>query len=1670
LESLLPSNHVYKTQVHQDLDLLSDNHLFTLDNNGTLKTATTFDYETNASTYTIGVQVINKFYTSLVKKFTITLLDINNSTSINNTNFITAMDLWFSNQGVSEDNYGNIIDWNLSDVSLSGFTFSNAEKGRIHEVLGSNPTWSIDWREFVDINDTNFHTAVDMWFDNWKDANATYGHITDWNTSAVTNMNRAFYNRSDFNENVGNWDTSSVINMASMFSGAHSFNQPIGSWDTSSVTDMRWMFMGASSFNQPIGDWNTSKVGFLRSMFRQATSFNQPIGSWDTSLVTDMTRLFWSATAFDQSIADWNISSVEAFYEIFTGANELSKENKGLIHQAFSSKSDWSYDWSQFVPPRNLSPLAQLSISENQPIASVVGEFNATDANDGNITYHFVNGENNNSLFILDTNGTLKTTTTFDYENNASSYTITVQAKDELNASIEGNFTVSLLDVNLSTPLNDSNFMSAINLWFSNQAVAKDHYGHISEWNVSSVTNMTGAFKNRTDFNKNIGNWDTSAVINMSKIFSGASTFNQPIGEWDTSSVTTMSYMFHEALAFNQPIGNWNTSSVTSMDRMFHGVDAFDQSLEDWNVSNVSDFTYMWKLPNPLSNSNKRLIHENFSQNQNWSFYWSPFIPPRNLAFLATLSILENQPIGTIVGEFNSTDANEGTISYHLINGENNNSLFTLDANGTLKTATTFDYESNASTYTITVQAKDEYNATTEGNFTVTIVDQNDAPYELNSTAPLRIYENQPVGTIVGKLTAKDQDEGDRLIYKLVRDREQIDNELFTLDENGALRTASIFDYERNQTFHIRVKVLDMAGLMRKESFHIGVLNVMEDNDGDGEEDHFDPDDDNDGSSDAEELAYGSDPLDVASLVNQRPSGLVMRGGSFLENEPNGTFVARFVGVDADQNDTLSYTLVRPSATPGDDAHRVNFEIEGILSYIEIEGGFWGITDLHGNKYIPINLQNEIKITEEKFIKVSKAFKKENQVSIWMWGTLIYCEEWELLDPENEWHKERSLDENQTEIQESIEFPFRLSKLGGLRTLRTFDYESDESNYPLTVRVTDEHNTSYDQTFTVHLINVIEDIDGDGKEDAFDEDMDGDGFTNAEEIAYGSDPLNLHSIANKAPDFLELNGSAILENQPKGTIIGRLIGHDPDPNSTLIYAQLLEGNQTQSPLFVSPTGVVRTTRIFDYETNDHNYSLVARVSDEHNFSKERSFTIHLINQIEDLDKDGVEDFYDEDLDGDGFTNKDEITFGSDPLDADSVINRKPDDITMMGGRIKENEPVGTVVARFLGMDADGNESLTFSLIEYRNEWDFHRTVQIDDANKSGRAIEDSYDRNDSQSTEFNSTKADKSDPNNSNSFYPLSDTNSSDASIFKNESTDNLPKYTSPFVLSTRGLLRTNRILDFERDPSMHYVKIQVTDEDNASIDRNFSIRLINVIEDIDEDGTEDFYDEDMDGDGFSNIDEIAEGTNPKDQYSSPKKPILFTNNGSRDENGSFILNGGVLTNGQGSISDFGFVLSPKISVDEDSLWIRGKGKPRDFTLVIDKLPFEPVMYFRAWAKNIAGYGIGPVKKVRMEETSQTWWGVVYERPGNWMSSNWFGNFKYYEQGWLYHDRLGWLYASPAEGNSVWIWKEGRGWLWTQESAWPYLWWNKRKDWLYLVPGKVGQPPRFYDYSIMDYR
>ncbi|HAE10245.1 MAG TPA: hypothetical protein DCG39_01240, partial [Opitutae bacterium] len=101
-----------------------------------------------------------------------------------------------------------------------------------------------------------------------------------------------------------------------------------------------------------------------------------------------------------------------------------------------------------------------------------------------------------------------------------------------------------------------------------------------------------------------------------------------------------------------------------------------------------------------------------------------PNSPPVGLAQVGALSMLENEPAGTVVGSFVATDPDgNGSLSYYLHGGH---AYFTMDLNGTLRTSQVLDYESNAS-HLILVRAYDLYQSYAEGNFTVTVLDVNES-------------------------------------------------------------------------------------------------------------------------------------------------------------------------------------------------------------------------------------------------------------------------------------------------------------------------------------------------------------------------------------------------------------------------------------------------------------------------------------------------------------------------------------------------------------------------------------------------------------------------------------------------------------------------------------------------------------------------------------------------------------------------------------------------------------------------------------------------------------------------------------------------------------------------------------------------------------------------------
>ncbi len=98
--------------------------------------------------------------------------------------------------------------------------------------------------------------------------------------------------------------------------------------------------------------------------------------------------------------------------------------------------------------------------------------------------------------------------------------------------------------------------------------------------------------------------------------------------------------------------------------------------------------------------------------------------PPTDMA-LSSSSIRENSASGSLIGTLSSVSGSPtSTFSYTLVSGtgSGDNSSFTLDANGNLRSATAIDFETRSS-YSIRVRTTDQEGLFYEESFTISIID-----------------------------------------------------------------------------------------------------------------------------------------------------------------------------------------------------------------------------------------------------------------------------------------------------------------------------------------------------------------------------------------------------------------------------------------------------------------------------------------------------------------------------------------------------------------------------------------------------------------------------------------------------------------------------------------------------------------------------------------------------------------------------------------------------------------------------------------------------------------------------------------------------------------------------------------------------------------------------------
>jgi gliding motility-associated-like protein len=188
---------------------------------------------------------------------------------------------------------------------------------------------------------------------------------------------------------------------------------------------------------------------------------------------------------------------------------------------------------------------------------------------------------------------------------------------------------------------------------------------------------------------------------------------------------------------------------------------------------------------------------------------------------------------------------------------------------------------------------------------------------------------------------------------------------------------------------------------------------------------------------------------------------------------------------------------------------------------------------------------------------------------------------------------------------------FAISSTGALSFVQAPDFESPTDNgtnntYEVAVVATDAAGNASTQTVTITVTNV-----------------------------------------NEAPTDIALSASSVAENAATGTTVGTLSATDVDAGDTFTYTLVSGTGDTDNASFTIDGNTLKTAAVFDYETKS-SYSVRVRVTDAGGLTFEKVFTI----TVTDLD---------EDTDGDGVSNAQEVIDGTDPNNA---CSSKPSSITL----------------------------------------------------------------------------------------------------------------------------------------------------------------------------------------------------------------------------------------------------------------------------------------------------------------------------------------------------------------------------------------------------------------------
>ena len=478
-------------------------------------------------------------------------------------------------------------------------------------------------------------------------------------------------------------------------------------------------------------------------------------------------------------------------------------------------------------------------LAENVAIGDEVASISATAADDQTLTYSITSG-NDQELFAIDKTTGKITIADVNVRYELASYTLTVQVTD----SLEGIDTARLVINNpvVGNPLigygtdSKDTFLSTDSVHVIYGYGGHDRFygdpphrtyddliyyyddntfyggsGHDKMYGGSGHDNLYGGSGN--DYlHGDIGNDYLYGGSGTNVLYGGEGADIFVMNTDGSSADTVNDFRPHDdkiRVYFDDP------SSISTLEELYAAaglrvstgniyVDAIYLLTDNFSIQNIGIYKIVGNADNSdngESDDALLMVLEDFETALEFDMF--------DVAHLHSATIAETIAIGSKIIKVAPSDADTDATLTYVIEGGNEDDLFTIDSNtGQITLAGMLDYET-ATKHILTVQITDSVSSTTDTvEVLINVADANDAPVFSADSYSKILAETATIGSVAVSVVATDSD-GDALTYSIT---EGNDLELFAIDNDGNI-TLAVPDEMTSPTLHtLTVQVTDSTG------------------------------------------------------------------------------------------------------------------------------------------------------------------------------------------------------------------------------------------------------------------------------------------------------------------------------------------------------------------------------------------------------------------------------------------------------------------------------------------------------------------------------------------------------------------------------------------------------------------------------------------------------------------------------------------------------------------------------------------------------------------------------------------------------------------------------------------------------------------------------------------